>query len=90
MCQCDPRKRTPFCPNCPDYEKYKPKPVTLEDCKNEDGTYNGYKAMAIMTGFSEEKVRDMAKRIFALKKDGKNRDEIKKIIDSEFPIETLK
>lgn len=34
--------------------------MNLEDCKNPDGTYNGVKAMAAMTGLAEKSIEQIA------------------------------
>lgn len=57
--------------------------MTLDDCKNPDGTYNGVKFMAAVSGLSEAEIAWMAARIKALIAEGKTRAEARAIVKAE-------
>lgn len=39
--------------------------MNLEDCKNENGTYNGIRALSMLSGIAENSVAEMAKKVQA-------------------------
>lgn len=54
-----------------------------EAFRNPDGTYNGIKALAQISGLSEAEIAWTADRLRALLKAGKSKDEAKAIVRAE-------
>lgn len=58
-------------------------PNEFDDCKNEDGTYNGVKFFARMTGLSEPELKWTYGRMKELYKAGTQKEEAIRIVKEE-------
>lgn len=66
---------------CPTHQKER---NILAESKNPDGTFNGIKALAVMSGLDEAEIAWMADRMrFLIHTQGKNKSEAKSIVTNE-------
>ena len=57
--------------------------MSFDSFRNPDGTYNGVKLFAAMTGLSEAEIAWTAKRAQRLYAEGKTKDEVKRALTEE-------